>query len=234
MKSVKKRVCFFNSNRAWGGGEKWNHHFSLLLRDAGYEVFVATNTDSELYERLSEEPGIKLFGFPVSNLSFLNPLSFLRLRSFFRENKIDCVIMALPSDLKTAGMAASSAGVSRVIYRRGIAVPVRDTKLNRYLFANVVDRLIVNSLETKRTVLENAPDLVDESRIRLIYNGFDVEDFDSQTAEPIIKRRGNEVIIGRPNTIIKPHDYRPRGAPDCAQGTEVSGGSGGPAARPGA
>lgn len=191
-----KRVCFFNSNRAWGGGEKWNHHFSLLLRDAGYEVFVATNTDSELYERLSEEPGISLFGFPVSNLSFLNPLSFFRLRSFFRENRIDCVIMALPSDLKTAGMAAKSASVSRVVYRRGIAVPVRNTRLNRYLFSNVVDRLIVNSLETKRTVLENAPDLVDESRIRLIYNGFDVEGFDSQAAEPIIKRRGNEVIIG--------------------------------------
>lgn len=204
-----KKVCFFNSNRAWGGGEKWNHHFSLLLRDAGYEVFVVTNTESELYERLSEEQGIKLSGFPVSNLSFLNPISFLKLRSYFRRNKIDCVIMALPSDLKTAGMAARAAGVSKIVYRRGIAVPVRNTKLNRYLFSRIVDRLIVNSLETQKMVLKNAPDLIEKSRIRLIYNGFDVTDFDSQQAEPLIKKQNDEVLIGNAGrlTVQKGQKY---------------------------
>ncbi|WP_245577877.1 glycosyltransferase [Maridesulfovibrio bastinii] len=191
-----KKICFFNSNKAWGGGEKWNHHFSLLLRDAGYEVFVATNKASELYQKLENEPGITLSEFSVSNLSFLNPLSFITLRNYFHKNKIDCVIMALPSDLKTAGIAAKAAGVSKIIYRRGIAVPVRNSKLNRYLFSRIIDRLIVNSIETKKMVLKNAPNLISNDKIRLIYNGFDVADFDSQQSQPVIEKKDNEIIIG--------------------------------------
>ena len=54
-------------------------------------------------------------------------------------------------------LAAKQAGVPDIIYRRGIAVPVRDRFLNRLLFRHVVTKLIVNSLETKRCVLGENP-----------------------------------------------------------------------------
>ncbi len=193
---MNKNVCFFNSNKAWGGGEKWNHHFSLLLRDKGYNVFVVTNHKSELRNRLKNEPGIHLHSEPIGNLSFLNPILMGRLKSFFRKNEIQTLITALPSDLKSGGIAAKRAGVKRVIYRRGIAVPVKDSTLNRYIFSNVIDRLIVNSFETKRTVLANNPDLIAESQIRQIYNGFDVAEFDSQDFAPIYTPKNKEVVIG--------------------------------------
>lgn len=191
-----KRICFFNSNKAWGGGEKWNHHFALLLRDAGYTVYVVTNKNSALHEKLVDEPEINLSEFSISNLSFLNPISFLKLRNFFKKNKIDSVIMALPSDLKTAGTAAKAAGVPQIIYRRGIAVPIRNTKLNRYLFSKIIDVLIVNSYETKKMVLKNAPNLINDDRIKLIYNGFSVKEFDAQKTVPLLLRKNNEIIIG--------------------------------------
>ncbi|WP_320169751.1 glycosyltransferase [Maridesulfovibrio sp.] len=193
---MNKNICFFNSNKAWGGGEKWNHHFSLLLRDKGYKVFVVTNNRSELYQRLQNEPGITLHSERIGNLSFLNPFLMQRLKSFFRENRIETLITALPSDLKSGGFAAKRAGVKRIIYRRGIAVPVKNSALNRYVFSNIADRLIVNSLETKRTVLANNPDLIDEAKIRLIYNGFDVSEFDSQPFEQLYTPLENEIVIG--------------------------------------
>lgn len=193
---MTKNVCFFNSNKAWGGGEKWNHHFSLLLRDKGYNVFVVTNHQSELKNRLQNEPGITLHSESIGNLSFLNPLLMGRLKSFFQKNKIQTLITALPSDLKSGGLAAKCAGVSKVIYRRGIAVPVNNTFLNRQIFSKIVDRLIVNSHETKRTVLANNANLIDESKIRQIYNGFDVEEFDHLDYSPLYTVKNNEVIIG--------------------------------------
>ncbi len=193
---MNKNVCFFNSNKAWGGGEKWNHHFSLLLRDKGYNVFVVTNHESELKNRLINEPGITLHSESIGNLSFLNPATMLRLRSFFKENKIKTIVTALPSDVKSGGMAAKLAGVSKVIYRRGIAVPVNDSLLNRFIFSTIVDRLIVNSLETKRTVLANNPDLIHESKIRQIYNGFDVAEYDKQESSPLYDKEDDEIIIG--------------------------------------
>lgn len=193
---MNKNVCFFNSNKAWGGGEKWNHHFSLLLRDKGYNVFVVTNNKSELKSKLQNEPGITIHSEPIGNLSFLNPILMGRLKSFFQQNRIQTLITALPSDLKSGGIAAKCAGVSRVIYRRGIAVPVKNSFLNRQIFSKVVDRLIVNSLETKRTVLANNANLIDESKIRQIYNGFDVEEFDNLASSPLYVPQNEEIVIG--------------------------------------
>ncbi|WP_321403695.1 glycosyltransferase family 4 protein [Maridesulfovibrio sp.] len=193
---MNKNICFFNSNKAWGGGEKWNHHFSLLLRDQGYNVFVVTNHKSELKSRLENEPGITLHSEPIGNLSFLNPALMGRLKTFFKDNNIQTLITALPSDLKSGGIAAKRAGVNRIVYRRGIAVPVKNSFLNRYIYKNVVDRLIVNSLETKRTVLANNVSLIDESKIRQIYNGFDVAEFDKQNFSTLYTPQNGEVVIG--------------------------------------
>ncbi|WP_291327706.1 glycosyltransferase [Desulfovibrio sp. UCD-KL4C] len=193
---MNQNVCFFNSNKAWGGGEKWNHHFSLLLRDKGYRVFVVTNHDSELKKRLENESGVTIHSESIGNLSFLNPTIMLRLKSFFQQNDIKTVITALPSDIKSGGFAAKCAGVSKIIYRRGIAVPVKNSFLNRMIYSKVVDRLIVNSLETKRTVLANNKNLINESKIRLINNGFDVAEFDKQSSKQLHSTHGNEIIIG--------------------------------------
>lgn len=193
---MTRNICFFNTNRPWGGGEKFNHDFALLCRDAGLNVHVAAHRDGKLAERLRSTPGVRLHELTIGNLSFLNPFTQLRLARLFREQDIDTLVMALPSDLKAAAPIARRVGVRRVVYRRGIAVPVKNSLLNRWLYGRTMHRLVVNSLETKRCVLAANPHLIPEERIRLVYNGFDVQKFDQLAATPLIPQNGSEICIG--------------------------------------
>lgn len=192
----EKSICFFNGNKPWGGGEKWNHEYARLLREKGYRVCAVCNAPSELGDRLEQERDIEVLRMGLGNLSFLNPVTREKLKRFFKKNRVDTVFTALPSDLKTGGIAARSAGVREVIFRRGIALPTRNTALNRYLFRHVITKLICNSEETRRQVLSANPDLIPRERTHILYNGFDVAAFDAQPDEPLVERKGDEIIIG--------------------------------------
>lgn len=191
-----KTICFFNTNKAWGGGEKWHYDFAILARDHGYSVCVVANSVSALADKLEHEPGINVLREHVRNLTFLNPFALLRLARFFSKHKVQAVIMALPSDMKAGGIAARLAGVRDIIYRRGIAVPVRNSILNRLLFHNVITKLIVNSLETKNCVQKHNADMITADRVHLVHCGFDVEAFDKMPAVTLVNRKPGEVLIG--------------------------------------
>lgn len=191
-----KNLCFFNTNGPWGGGEHWHFENALLARDKGYRVSVVAGKGSVLAERLSGQQGIRLFTPDLGGLSFLNPLAIARLVSFFRREQVDAVLLCLPRDVKVGGVAAKLAGVRDIIYRRGIAVPVRDRLLNRLLFGHVLTKLIVNSEETLRCVLGENARLMPPERIHLIHNGFDVAAFDARPSAPLVQRRPGEIVIG--------------------------------------
>lgn len=193
-----KTICFMNSNPVWGGGEKFVLDHARRCIEAGYAVHVLANRDSALAQRAAAERGLTLHTMRLGNLSFLNPLKRRTLVRLFCSMNPEslALVMALPSDLKAGGLAARAAGVRRIVFRRGIAVPVRDTALNRHLYGKVMDRLIVNSGETRRCVLANNPRLIPSDRIHLAYNGFDVEAFDAMEAAPLRPRTDEAVIIG--------------------------------------
>ena len=202
---IMQKLCFFNSVSSWGGGEKWHHDMSVRLHEMGFPVIVVAGKHSELGIRLRGS-GIELEAFHITNRSFLNPLKLIQLVRSFRRHGIDTIILNLPSDLKVAGLAARLAGVRRIIYRRGSAIAVRNTLLNRFIFKYLVDDIIANSQETARTILSHNPHLFDPKKIHVIYNGIDLQDFrclpgDTQgTAEGL-------------NTRTIPHP-----APDLASG----------------
>jgi len=189
-------ICFFNSNKAWGGGEKWHYENALLARDKGYRVCVVANSESALADRLEAQPGIALLRIAIGNLSFLNPLTLLRLARFYREHGVEAVIMALPSDMKAGGIAAKLAGVRDIIYRRGIAVPVHDRFLNRLLFRHVLTKLIANSRNTRDCLLAENNRLIEPHRTHLINCGFDVAAFDAMPAKALVQRKPGEILIG--------------------------------------
>jgi len=191
-----KCICFFNSNKAWGGGEKWHFENALLARDKGYRVCVVANRVSALADRLADQSGIELLRIGIGNMSFLNPFTLLRLARFFRRQAVDAVILCLPTDVKCGGLAAKLAGVRDIIYRRGIAVPVRNRMLNRLLFKHVLTKLIANSKNTCDCVLAENKDFIGPERIHLINCGFDVAAFDAMPAKALVERRPGEIIIG--------------------------------------
>jgi glycosyltransferase involved in cell wall biosynthesis len=191
------RLCLFNTTRAWGGGEKWHGEMAVALHRRGHDVCVVTNPRSELHAFVEREaPAVPVFDVRVGNRSFLNPLTRRRLRDLFRAERIDTLVMNLPADLKVAGPAAKAAGVRRILYRRGSAIPVRGTRFNRHLYRNVLTGVIANSEATKRCILADDPDLVPASKIAVLYNGLDHEAFDAQPATPLRVRRPGELVIG--------------------------------------
>ena len=175
---------------------------ALMARDHGYRVSVVAGRDGVLARRLASAPGIELLPLRLGGMSFLNPVVMAGLTRFFRREAVDAVLLCLPRDVKAGGVAAKFADVPDIIYRRGIAVPVRDRWSNRLLYGRVVTKLIVNSRETARCVLAENPRLIEPERIHLIYNGFDVAAFDARESAPTPRRSG-EIVIGNAGRLTR-------------------------------
>ncbi len=47
--SVRDKICFFNSVKSWGGGEKWHLDVSKRLHTKGYNVMLISHPHSELH-----------------------------------------------------------------------------------------------------------------------------------------------------------------------------------------
>lgn len=208
VRADTNRICFFNSLSTWGGGEKWHLDISTRLKANGYHVFVVTSRNSELYRRLKHTP-IRIYQINVSNLSFLNPFRVRSIARIFKKEKTKTLIVNLSSDLKAAGLAAKIAGVQNVIYRRGSAIPIRNTVLNRFIYRNLVTEIIANSKETKRTILFNNPNLIDINKIRVVYNGIDLDEYRQLKAKLLYRRVDGEIILGNAGRLTeeKGHIY---------------------------
>ena len=198
----EKTICFFNSNKVWGGGEKWHFEFSKKLLNEGYRVFGITNSKSDLYDKF-RKADIPVFPLKIGNLSFLNPFKVFKLIKYFRQNSINVVVLGLSCDIKLGGIAAKLAGVKKILYRRGSAIPVKNSPLNRYLFRKVLTGVIVNSKEIKRSMLLNNPSLIDHDKIHLLYNCVDSEAFSINSAgQSMSLRKNGELVLGNVGRMV--------------------------------
>ncbi|PWD99425.1 glycosyltransferase [Marinilabilia rubra] len=199
------KICFLNSVKSWGGGEKWHFDMAKKLNENGYDVIFFCHKKSVLEKKL-EETQIPKHSISIGNLSFLNIFKLLFLASLFKKEKIDCLIMNGSSDIKTAGLAAKITNVKRIIYRRGSAIPIRNTFFNRFLFKKVITDVIANSEATKRTINQNNPNMFAPGKIEVIYNGIEINKLPSMHE----KHRSDEkeIIIGNAARLApqKGHD----------------------------
>lgn len=199
--SPTKTVCFFNTNKAWGGGEKWHFTMAKELERRGYNVFLVTNTGSVLRTKGNAEK-LQTYDFSINNLSFLNPIKILVIAAFLRSKKVDTIILNLPIDLKVAGVAAKIAGVKKIIYRRGMPHPIRNTFINRFLFTKVLTGVIANSKEVERSLIQGNEDWFPKEKVTVIYNGID-------TSKPIdrskkfYQKQGEELVIGNAGRLTE-------------------------------
>jgi glycosyltransferase involved in cell wall biosynthesis len=179
---------------SWGGGEKWHFDVAAYLVKQHFNAIYISSPGSLLSKRLQVE-GISGHGIRISNLSFLNPVKLFRIAEIFRKEKVGVLVTNLSGDMKVASLAGKMAGVPSIIYRRGSAIPVRNTFINRYLFRKVITRIVANSMETKRTILANNRSLVPEEKIRVIYNGVQLPRY-HRDIDPIYRPSGDEIVLG--------------------------------------
>lgn len=197
----KKTVCFFNSIDSWGGGEKWHLDMVSHLKSMESNVILISSPDSPLSKKC-EALGIKSYSMRISNLSFLNPVRIWRLRRIFKREKVGSMITNLSRDMKVAGIAGKLAGVQEIIYRRGSAIPIRNNTMNRLMFRRVITRIIANSLEVKRTILERNSNLVPDSKISIIYNGVQLDRYNPDITK-IYKPSEGEIVLGCAGRLSK-------------------------------
>ena len=191
----EKRICFFNTTPFWGGGEKWSLEMALGCRAKGHRVVVVAYPGSPLLDRARAE-GLDAVGFAISNLSALRPVLLWKLKRFFQDRQIETVVFNGPIDVKAGGLSARAAGVEQRVYQRGIALGVKGHWLNRYLFTKVLTHIVVNSEATKTTLLENLREVVPAARVRVLYYGIDLDEFDQRPFTPLFERVDGEVLLG--------------------------------------
>ncbi|MBD1401015.1 glycosyltransferase [Pelovirga terrestris] len=194
-KSKLRKICFFNSHQEWGGGEKWHFDMASRLAAKNYSVVVAANHNSRLADKVRGAQ-LPLYEISIKNFSFLNIIKIINLALWMNRESFDCIIMNLPSDLKAAGLAARLAGIRRIVYRRGSAIPVRNTFFNRFLFRKVLTAVIANSNETKRTLLAHSPNMLENVRVQVIYNGIDLAQYDSSVDGSNLSREQSTIVLG--------------------------------------
>lgn len=162
-------------------------------------MMVREGTD--LYKR-SVAARLRTLPVVITNLSFINPFRIGTLVRLFRREKPDAVILNFSADIKAAGIAARLAGVRHIIYRRGSAIPIRNSILNRYLYKKVITAMVANSFETKRTILHHNKYLFPADQIEVIYNGIRLEQFDGMPVVPLYQRQPEEVVIGNAGRLV--------------------------------
>lgn len=190
------KIAFFNSTTFWGGGEKWHYETAVSFAAMNHQVYFFGNPQGRIYDKLKLHSTIKFMPVHLSNLSFLNPIKITQLTKVLKREQIEVIIINHPGDLKIAAHAAHKANVKRIIYRRGSAIPIKNRFLNRYIFKNWVTDILANSQATKKTILQNNPDLFPENKIKVIYNHIDTKEFLNRKFNTKIKRQNNELIIG--------------------------------------
>lgn len=201
MTNPTKTICFFNTNKAWGGGEKWHLTTAQEFERRGFHSILVTHTRSHL-AREARKKKLTFYSFNVHNLSFINPIKILIMAAFFRSKKIEAVVMNLPSDLKLAGLAAKIAGVKSIIYRRGMPHPIRNSWLNRLLFQKVLTHVVANSEEIARSLHENNQDWFPKEKIVLVYNGVNTR-LPLNTQTKLFAREGHEIILGNAGRLTE-------------------------------
>ena len=186
------KVCFFNTNKDWGGGEKWHFDMASKLQQESFNITTVTGPATPLQEKYTASD-IPNKGFKIRNLSFLNILKIIEIKQYFQKEKIDVVIMNLSADVKIVAVAAKFAGVKKIIYRRGSAIPISPSPVNKFIFRNCITSVLANSEETKRTVNARTK-LIEPEKIRVIYNGLKVSEKNKPPVAP--KKTTNEIILG--------------------------------------
>lgn len=171
------------------------------LAGRGHAVIVVTNRKSELYDRLGGSD-LKRLRVGVSNFSFLHPWKILRVCRLLKRNRVESLVVNLSSDVKLAGPAARLAGVQKILYARGIAKPVRNTMVNRLLFQKILTGVIANSYATRKVICSSGHQLIPEEKIAVNYLGIDIRQYDRSEYRPLVRRQGNELILGTAGRMV--------------------------------
>ena len=164
------RICFVNSLRTFGGGERWLLEAAEGLVSRGHTVTVAARVESALAARA------RLAGYDTLELPMRgdgDPTSILPLAGWFRSTRCDVASVNVQRAVRVGAIAARIARVPGIVERRGLLFPVKPSALNRFTYRRLVTRVIANCASIADDLA--AGGVVPRDRIVIIPNGIEPE-----------------------------------------------------------
>jgi glycosyltransferase involved in cell wall biosynthesis len=197
-----KNVCFFNSLNFWGGGEKLHLEYAMAFKEMGYNTFIFAYPDGPLWNAAINNK-IDVHPVKARALSFLNPFELKKLQKAYQKLNVDTVIFSTSQDVKLGGIAAKRAGINRIVYLRGLAVPIKNSFINRYLFKHVLSHVATNSEATASFVTKHLKDAVDPKKLGIIYHGIEINEPPTGKLLPEIKNKKHGIVLGNAGRLTK-------------------------------
>lgn len=186
-------VC---TSRSWGGMEMRTLKTAEWFKKTGHKVTLLCFPGSSLHKH-AEEININTTTLPFKNGIHLNLI--LRLRKLLKQNHFDIIHSQFSKDLRFVVPAVEGLKpkIPIVLTKRlGSYISKKDL-LHKYLYSRV-DLVTTISKVIKENVIETCP--VDSSKVEIIYNGVDIEEFrKAYDKREVIRKEmnvDNEIVIG--------------------------------------
>jgi glycosyltransferase involved in cell wall biosynthesis len=199
------KIAISNSMRTWGGGENWSLTAAEGLAARGHDVLLICQKGGELEKRAGACRG----GFRIAPLRIrgdINPVAIASAIRLFREHGTQTACCNLDREVRSLGVAARLVGGIPFVRRRGSDYGFKNSLRYRLTYRYLVDRVIVNSESTRKSVLARNRWLPPESVVR-IYNGIDTSFFvrDACRRDAIRKRLGYsdaDLVVGMVGSLL--------------------------------
>jgi glycosyltransferase involved in cell wall biosynthesis len=176
------RILQISSAVNFGGGERHLVDLCENLQTARgeeneCEIFVAARARVVWLTRLSFLPKENIVRLPLKNS--LDIFSARRLAKFIRAKNIEIVHAHLARDYPIAAFAARAAG-AKLVLTRHLLFPLK--RFHRFVLPNDATTFVAVSNAVRRSLL--AQNLLPPERIRLIYNGVNISQFNKSEENP--------------------------------------------------
>ncbi|MCK4511192.1 glycosyltransferase family 4 protein [bacterium] len=162
------RVMFVNSMRALGGGERWLLEVADGLASRGHDVSVAARTGSAL-ARNARASGHRVLEAPMRGDADVD--SVVRLAWWLRRHRVEILNVNIQRGVRLGCAAARLAGVRTVVERRGLTLPVKESAVNRHVYARCLTHVVANCRAIRDELVDAGT--LPASRVSVIPNGID-------------------------------------------------------------
>ena len=186
-KNGRYNILFTTSFSNMTGGGQWSLYYLIKYLDKErFHPFVLCPEEGELSVKL-RPLGVDMIFYRLSRMRYINPFNLITLTGIIRRLKIDIVHTDSTNETFYAGIAARLTGTPLVWHVR-VAEGWR--RLDRAL----------NLLSSRLVFVSNAvysrfPWFKGSAKAGVVYNGIDLDDFDSHAPSQCIKGKGREGVL---------------------------------------
>jgi len=196
-KRTEMRILFVCSAKVWGGNEKWAS-MAMKKLNKNHKVFLCYRR-----KELADKFGKTIPKFRTSFFNILDPITYLKLAKFIKNNEIDIVISTKRKEYFICGILSKLLGIKNVL-RLGIVRKMNFPIWHKLVYNTLCEGIIVNANTIKQNLTKYK--FLDLNKVKVIYNGVELKnkikvptktsnEFSISSVGMLTKRKGFHLLI---------------------------------------